>query len=106
MLLYVLTTTSKNCTVSDQCFTIFCKANCQSVKGALLMILSLILICFFFRIEDTHRSWKKFLIDFSSFSDWLITCEATAKEPLSNNIMYEDARKQLKIFEVTTWIKS
>ena len=60
----------------------------------------LITMYFVFRIEDTHRSWKKFLHNFSSFSDWLVKCETTAKYHDFKDVTYEEARTQLKHFEV------
>lgn len=54
-----------------------------------------------FRIEETGRLWCKFLEDYSRFEDWLKTAELTAANPDSADVLYTNAKEELKKFEVS-----
>ncbi|KAJ8290336.1 hypothetical protein GJAV_G00011560 [Gymnothorax javanicus] len=51
------------------------------------------------RIEETWRLWCKFLDDYSRFEDWLKTAERTAASPSSADVLYTNAKEELKKFE-------
>lgn len=55
------------------------------------------------RIEETWRLWQKFLDDYSRFEDWLQSAERTAACPNSSEVLYTNAKEELKRFEVSTW---
>uniref|UniRef100_W5MW17 Spectrin repeat containing, nuclear envelope 2a n=1 Tax=Lepisosteus oculatus TaxID=7918 RepID=W5MW17_LEPOC len=52
-----------------------------------------------FKIEDTWRLWCRFLEDYSRFEDWLKTAERTAASPNSAEVLYTNAKEELKKFE-------
>lgn len=52
------------------------------------------------RIEETWRLWQKFLDDYSRFEDWLKSAERTAACPNSSEVLYTNAKEELKRFEV------
>lgn len=52
------------------------------------------------RIEETWRLWQKFLDDYSRFEDWLKSAERTAAYPNSSEVLYTNAKEELKRFEV------
>lgn len=54
------------------------------------------------RIEETWRLWQKFLDDYSHFEDWLKPAERTAAYPNSSEVLYTNAKEELKRFEVMT----
>uniref|UniRef100_A0A8C4STG8 KASH domain-containing protein n=1 Tax=Erpetoichthys calabaricus TaxID=27687 RepID=A0A8C4STG8_ERPCA len=51
------------------------------------------------KIEETWRLWCKFLEDYSRFEDWLKTAERTAAAPNSSEVLYTNAKEELKKFE-------
>ncbi|XP_055088094.1 nesprin-2 isoform X2 [Periophthalmus magnuspinnatus] len=51
------------------------------------------------RIEETWRLWCKFLDDYSRFEDWLKMAERTAANPNTGDILYTEAKEELKKFE-------
>ncbi|KAI3367261.1 hypothetical protein L3Q82_008148 [Scortum barcoo] len=51
------------------------------------------------RIEETWRLWCKFLEDYSHFEDWLKAAELTMANPDSANVLYTNAKEELKKFE-------
>lgn len=53
------------------------------------------------RIEETWRLWQKFLDDYSRFEDWLKSAERTAACPNSSEVLYTNAKEELKRFEVS-----
>lgn len=53
------------------------------------------------RIEETWRLWQKFLDDYSRFEDWLKSAEKTAACPNSSEVLYTNAKEELKRFEVS-----
>lgn len=53
------------------------------------------------RIEETWRLWQKFLDDHSRFEDWLKSAERTAACPNSSEVLYTNAKEELKRFEVS-----
>lgn len=54
------------------------------------------------RIEETWRLWQKFLDDYSRFEDWLKSAERIAAYPNSSEVLYTNAKEELKRFEVKT----
>lgn len=46
--------------------------------------------------------WQKFLDDYSRFEDWLKSAERTAACPNSSEVLYTNAKEELKRFEVKT----
>lgn len=62
-----------------------------------------LLSCFLpIRIEETWRLWQKFLDDYSRFEDWLKSAERIAAYPNSSEVLYTNAKEELKRFEVKT----
>jgi len=53
-----------------------------------------------YRIEDTQRLWQKFLADFARFGEWLYDCEFTVSQPNTQFVTYQDAREELRNYEV------
>lgn len=51
------------------------------------------------KIEETWRLWQKFLDDYSRFEDWLKSAERTAACPNSSEVLYTNAKEELKRFE-------
>uniref|UniRef100_A0A671DRX2 Nesprin-2 n=2 Tax=Rhinolophus ferrumequinum TaxID=59479 RepID=A0A671DRX2_RHIFE len=51
------------------------------------------------KIEETWRLWQKFLDDYSRFEDWLKSAERTAAYPYSSEVLYTNAKEELKRFE-------
>ncbi|XP_054546967.1 nesprin-2 isoform X3 [Talpa occidentalis] len=51
------------------------------------------------KIEETWRLWQKFLDDYSRFEDWLKSAERTAAYPNSSEVLYTNAKEELKRFE-------
>ncbi|XP_058423073.1 nesprin-2 isoform X4 [Diceros bicornis minor] len=51
------------------------------------------------KIEETWRLWQKFLEDYSRFEDWLKSAERTAAYPNSSEVLYTNAKEELKRFE-------
>ncbi|XP_063145116.1 nesprin-2 [Candoia aspera] len=51
------------------------------------------------KIDVTWRLWQKFLEDYSRFEVWLKTAERTAAYPNSSEILYVNAKEELKKFE-------
>ncbi|XP_039390571.1 nesprin-2 isoform X4 [Mauremys reevesii] len=51
------------------------------------------------KIEETWRLWQKFLDDYSRFEDWLKSAERTAAYPNSSEVLYTNAKEELKKFE-------
>ncbi|KAJ6658015.1 hypothetical protein lerEdw1_001674 [Lerista edwardsae] len=51
------------------------------------------------KIEETWRLWQKFLDDYSRFEDWLKMAERTAAYPNSSEVLYTNAKEELKKFE-------
>ncbi|XP_029984215.1 nesprin-2a [Sphaeramia orbicularis] len=51
------------------------------------------------RIEETWRLWCKFLDDYSRFEDWLKMAERSAANPNTANVLYTEAKEELKKFE-------
>ncbi|XP_028645647.1 nesprin-2-like isoform X2 [Grammomys surdaster] len=51
------------------------------------------------KIEETWRLWQKFLDDYSRFEDWLKSAEKTAACPNSSEVLYTNAKEELKRFE-------
>ncbi|XP_064420837.1 nesprin-2 [Latimeria chalumnae] len=51
------------------------------------------------RIEETWRLWQKFLDDYFRFEDWLKNAERTAAFPNSSEVLYTNAKEELKKFE-------
>ncbi|KAL1790760.1 nesprin-2 isoform X2 [Sigmodon hispidus] len=51
------------------------------------------------KIEETWRLWQKFLDDYSRFEDWLKSAERTAACPNSSQVLYTNAKEELKRFE-------
>uniref|UniRef100_A0A8C5V010 Nesprin-2 n=1 Tax=Microcebus murinus TaxID=30608 RepID=A0A8C5V010_MICMU len=51
------------------------------------------------KIEETWRLWQKFLDDYSRFEDWLKSAERTAAGPNSSEVLYTNAKEELKRFE-------
>nr|XP_051682366.1 nesprin-2 isoform X7 [Oryctolagus cuniculus] len=51
------------------------------------------------KIEETWRLWQKFLDDYSRFEDWLQSAERTAACPNSSEVLYTNAKEELKRFE-------
>ncbi|XP_019588969.2 nesprin-2 isoform X7 [Rhinolophus sinicus] len=51
------------------------------------------------KIEETWRLWQKFLDDYSRFEDWLKSAERTAAFPYSSEVLYTNAKEELKRFE-------
>ncbi|KAJ0061043.1 hypothetical protein NL108_004759 [Boleophthalmus pectinirostris] len=51
------------------------------------------------RIEETWRLWCKFLDDYSRFEDWLKMAERTAANPNTGDVLYTEAKEELKKFE-------
>uniref|UniRef100_A0A8C4MAE4 Nesprin-2 n=1 Tax=Equus asinus TaxID=9793 RepID=A0A8C4MAE4_EQUAS len=51
------------------------------------------------KIEETWRLWQKFLDDYSRFEDWLKPAERTAAYPNSSEVLYTNAKEELKRFE-------
>ncbi|XP_036061455.1 nesprin-2 isoform X2 [Onychomys torridus] len=51
------------------------------------------------KIEETWRLWQKFLDDYSRFEDWLTSAERTAACPNSSEVLYTNAKEELKRFE-------
>ncbi|XP_074921846.1 nesprin-2 [Chelonoidis abingdonii] len=51
------------------------------------------------KIEETWRLWQKFLDDYSRFEDWLKSAERTAAYPNSSEVLYINAKEELKKFE-------
>ncbi|XP_037550748.1 nesprin-2 [Nematolebias whitei] len=51
------------------------------------------------KIEETWRLWCKFLDDYARFEEWLKTAEVTAANPESTNVLYTNAKEELKKFE-------
>lgn len=47
--------------------------------------------------------WQKFLDDYSRFEDWLKSAERTAACPNSSEVLYTNAKEELKRFEVKTF---
>lgn len=75
------------------------KINNESLSGNGWHVLS----CFLpIRIEETWRLWQKFLDDYSRFEDWLKSAERTAACPNSSEVLYTNAKEELKRFEVKT----
>ncbi|XP_051511030.1 LOW QUALITY PROTEIN: nesprin-2-like [Myxocyprinus asiaticus] len=52
------------------------------------------------RIEETWRLWCNFQEDYSSFEDWLNVAERTTAEPNSSDVLYIEAKEELKKYEV------
>uniref|UniRef100_K7E389 Spectrin repeat containing nuclear envelope protein 2 n=1 Tax=Monodelphis domestica TaxID=13616 RepID=K7E389_MONDO len=52
------------------------------------------------KIEETWRLWQKFLDDYSRFEDWLKSAEKTAAHPNSSEVLYTNAKEELKKFEI------
>lgn len=57
------------------------------------------------RIEETWRLWCKFQEDHSRFEDWLTEAERVAANPNSSDVLYADAKEELKSFEVRELVK-
>uniref|UniRef100_A0A4X2LQP5 Nesprin-2 n=1 Tax=Vombatus ursinus TaxID=29139 RepID=A0A4X2LQP5_VOMUR len=55
------------------------------------------------KIEETWRLWQKFLDDYSRFEDWLKSAEKTAAYPNSSEVLYTNAKEELKKFEAFQW---
>uniref|UniRef100_A0A5F8GZ14 Spectrin repeat containing nuclear envelope protein 2 n=1 Tax=Monodelphis domestica TaxID=13616 RepID=A0A5F8GZ14_MONDO len=55
------------------------------------------------KIEETWRLWQKFLDDYSRFEDWLKSAEKTAAHPNSSEVLYTNAKEELKKFEAFQW---
>uniref|UniRef100_A0A6I8NCE0 Nesprin-2 n=1 Tax=Ornithorhynchus anatinus TaxID=9258 RepID=A0A6I8NCE0_ORNAN len=51
------------------------------------------------KIEETWRLWQKFLDDCSRFEDWLQSAERTSALPNSSEVLYTNAKEELKKFE-------
>ncbi|KAM5245078.1 nesprin-2 isoform 4-T7 [Hipposideros larvatus] len=51
------------------------------------------------KIEETWRLWQKFLDDYSRFEDWLKSSERIAAYPNSSEVLYTNAKEELKRFE-------
>ncbi|XP_036094192.1 nesprin-2 isoform X6 [Rousettus aegyptiacus] len=51
------------------------------------------------KIEETWRLWQKFLDNYSRFEDWLKSAERTAACPNSSEVLYTNAKEELKRFE-------
>ncbi|XP_029453986.1 nesprin-2 isoform X2 [Rhinatrema bivittatum] len=51
------------------------------------------------KIEETWQLWQKFLDDYSRFEDWLNAAERTAASPNSAEVLYTNAKEELKKFE-------
>lgn len=51
------------------------------------------------KIEETWRLWQKFLEDYSRFEEWLNAAERTAASPNSSEVLYTNAKEELKKFE-------
>ncbi|XP_010221465.1 PREDICTED: nesprin-2 [Tinamus guttatus] len=51
------------------------------------------------KIEETWRLWQRFLDDYSRFESWLIPAEKMAAEPHSSEVLYTNAKEELKRFE-------
>ncbi|XP_041951730.1 nesprin-2-like isoform X2 [Alosa sapidissima] len=51
------------------------------------------------RIEETWRLWSKFEEDHSRFQEWLKGAEHVAANPNSSDVLYTDAKEELKNFE-------
>ncbi|XP_058511514.1 nesprin-2 isoform X4 [Ochotona princeps] len=51
------------------------------------------------KIEETWRLWQKFSDDYSRFEDWLQSAERTAACPNSSEVLYTNAKEELKRFE-------
>ncbi|XP_039098054.1 nesprin-2 isoform X2 [Hyaena hyaena] len=51
------------------------------------------------KIEETWRLWQKFLDDYSRFEDWLKSAERIAAYPNSSEVLYTNAKEELKRFE-------
>ncbi|XP_043929496.1 nesprin-2 [Protopterus annectens] len=51
------------------------------------------------KIEETWHLWNKFLEDYSRFEDWLNSAEVAAANPNSSEVLYTNAKEELKKFE-------
>ncbi|GCC41066.1 hypothetical protein chiPu_0025383, partial [Chiloscyllium punctatum] len=50
-------------------------------------------------MEQSWQLWQEFLDDYSRFNDWMHWAEALAREPLSSQVLYSEAKEELKRFE-------
>ncbi|XP_048474280.1 nesprin-1-like isoform X2 [Rhincodon typus] len=51
------------------------------------------------KMEQSWQLWQEFLDNYSRFNDWMHWAEALAKEPLSSQVLYSEAKEELKRFE-------
>ncbi|XP_060712015.1 nesprin-2-like [Hemiscyllium ocellatum] len=51
------------------------------------------------KMEQSWQLWQEFLDDYSRFNDWMHWAEALAREPLSSQVLYSEAKEELKRFE-------
>ncbi|XP_067875320.1 nesprin-2-like [Heterodontus francisci] len=51
------------------------------------------------RMEQSWQLWQEFLDDYSQFNDWLQWAEAVSKEPQTSQVLYTEAKEELKKFE-------
>ncbi|XP_041035449.1 nesprin-2-like [Carcharodon carcharias] len=51
------------------------------------------------KMEQSWQLWQAFLDDYSRFNDWMRWAEAVAKEPQSSQVLYTEAKEELKRFE-------
>ncbi|XP_078389316.1 nesprin-2-like isoform X2 [Cetorhinus maximus] len=51
------------------------------------------------KMEQSWQLWQAFLDDYSRFNDWMSWAEAVAKEPQSSQVLYTEAKEELKRFE-------